>query len=109
MKARITIDHEASSSAAEGTYEIRDGIRNGLPAKIRIRPIGMVIDSPDAWKLVAVGLADPEDDECKARFTPQQVAEAKEKGHPRFMANLAAAIQQAKDDAMAAESEAEEE
>lgn len=35
--------------------------------QILIRPAGEVIDDPDCWRLCALGVASPEDDECRAK------------------------------------------
>jgi len=42
--------------------EIRDGERHEFP-----RPAGETVNHPDAWKLVAMGIAKPADEECLAR------------------------------------------
>lgn len=89
MKVRITTDHEAASSALPGTYEIRNGRR--------IRPVGMIIEGPQVYRLVRVGLADPADDECMAMFSADQIAEFKSVGHPYLMANHAREVQSARD------------
>lgn len=90
MKSIVTQDHYATSRALEGTFTLSDDGR-------RMRLVGQIIDAPDAWKVVASGLADPYDDECKARFTPEQVAFAKEVGHPALMRLHSEAVQEAKD------------
>ena len=44
------------------------------------RPVGTVIDHPDAYKLVRRGCADPADEECRiaADMTPEQLRKAQE-------------------------------
>jgi len=41
-------------------------------------PVGSIIDDPDCWRLVMMGVAVPYDDECrdKTAQTPEQVAAA---------------------------------
>jgi hypothetical protein len=41
-------------------------------------PVGTIIDDPDCWRLVMMGVAVPYDDECrdKTAQTPEQVAAA---------------------------------
>lgn len=99
MKARITYEHEATARAQPGTFEEKTEVRNGVPCVIRVRPVGMIIEQTDAWKLVANGIAEPADDECAARFTPEQVAYASENGHPRLMRLHKEKSQEAKDNA----------
>ena len=89
MKVIVTYEHEATARAPEGSFTWRDGQR--------IRAVGQVIETPDCWKLVANGLADPADEECWARFTPDQVAYAKEVGHPALIRLHAEARQEALD------------
>lgn len=95
MRVVVTFEHEATSRAPEGTFVVRDGKR--------IRPVGLEIEGPDVWKLVANGLADPADDECESMFTPEQVAYAKEVGHPALVRRHAEAVQEARDNASIAE------
>lgn len=80
MKVRITFPHEASSRAPEGTFTVVDGKRMRLP--------GLEIEGPDVFKLVGCGLAEPADDECAAMFSAEQIALAKETGHPMLMRQL---------------------
>jgi len=81
MKVRITFPHEASSRAPEGTFTVIDGKRMRLP--------GLEIEGPDVYKLVGCGLAEPADDECAAMFSLEQIALAKETGHPMLMRQMA--------------------
>lgn len=81
MKVRITFPHEATSRAPEGTFTVVDGKRMRLP--------GLEIEGPDVFKLVGCGLAEPADDECAAMFSAEQIALAKETGHPMLMRQLA--------------------
>jgi hypothetical protein len=54
MKAKLVRDAVYGPSAGGG--------RKNTPA-----PTGTVIEHPDAWKLVRMGMAEPEDDECRER------------------------------------------
>lgn len=94
MQVRITTEHAATNRAAEGTFEVIDGRR--------VRKVGLLIDGPDSWKLVAAGVAEPADDECKARFTPEQVAHCQAVGHPALVRLHAEAVAQRRDDASVA-------
>lgn len=40
-----------------------------------VKPSGTLIEHPDAWKLVQMGVADPADEECRqaAGLTPDQI------------------------------------
>lgn len=42
-------------------------------------PIGHPIDHPECWRLVTMGVAEPDDDECRAKagMTPEKTAAAK--------------------------------
>ncbi len=42
------------------------------------RPAGMIIDRPDAWQLVQMGMAVPHDDECRKKcgMTEEEIAAA---------------------------------
>ena len=42
------------------------------------KPIGTILDGPNSWKLVRMGVAEPADDECKlaANMTPEQMKRA---------------------------------
>lgn len=93
MKVRITCEHEASSRAPEGTYVLKDCVVAGQTVKKRIRPVGLILEGPDVYKLIGVGLADPIDEEATAKFTPAQIALAKATGHPALMAKNAEAQQ----------------
>lgn len=85
MRVRITCEHEASSRAPEGTYVLKDFVIAGQTVTKRIRPVGLELEGADVWKLIGVGIADPVDDEAKAKFTPAQIALAKATGHPELM------------------------
>lgn len=106
MQVRVTYEHEATSRAPEGTYEVRQVEKNGQSVSVRIRPVGLVIDAkdqPDCWKLVCVGVAVPHDEECKARFTEAQVEFAQQNGHARFMRKHQEALIEAREKASEAE------
>ena len=103
MKVRVTFEHEASSRAKKGTFIVRDAIVNGQPVKKRIREVGRILDGPDVHRLVGCGLAEPFDDECKKLFTADQIAAAKETGHPMLMTQLAERVAEEKDAVIAAE------
>lgn len=85
MRVRITCEHEASSRAPEGTYVLKDFVIAGQTVTKRIRPVGLELEGADVWKLIGVGIADPVDDEARAKFTPAQIALAKATGHPELM------------------------
>jgi len=53
------------------------------------KPNGTLIDHPDAWKLVRMGVAEPVDEECiaKADRTPEQLAAA-QAAYPRVAAGI---------------------
>ncbi len=103
MKVKVTIEHEASSSAPEGTFVLRDAIVNGQPVKKRFREVGRILEGPDVHRLVGCGIAEPADEECAKLFTPEQIAVAKATGHPMLMAQLAERVAEEKDAAMVAE------
>lgn len=103
MKVKVTIEHEASSSAPEGTFVLRDAIVNGQPVKKRIREVGRILEGPDVHRLVGCGIAEPADEECAKLFTADQIAVAKATGHPMLMAQLAERVAEEKDAAMVAE------
>ena len=92
MRVRITCEHEASSRAQEGTFVLRTVQIAGRSVTKRVRPVGMVLEGADVHKLIGVGLADPEDDEARAMFTPEQIRLAKATGHPYLMALNAEAV-----------------
>lgn len=103
MKVKVTFEHEASSRAPEGTFLLRDAVVNGQPVKKRIREVGRILEGPEVYRLVGCGLAEPADEECAALFSSEQIAKAKESGHPMLMTKLAERVAEEKDAAMVAE------
>lgn len=102
MRVRVTFEHEASSRAPEGTFVLRDAVVNGQPVKKRMREVGQILEGPEVHKLVGCGLAEPDDNECRALFTSEQIVAAKESGHPMLMTQLAERVAEEKDAAAVA-------
>lgn len=65
-----------------------------------IRPVGTEIDHPESWRLCEMGVAEPIDDEAKAKWAEREVHLEKTR------ANIRAAAESAKQ--QAAEEEAEQ-
>jgi hypothetical protein len=54
-------------------------IRDMPRPKGQVAPAGEVIDHPNAWRLVRMGVAEPADDECRAKadMSPEKMERAK--------------------------------
>lgn len=81
MKAKFIIGDAPysgpESAYVEDTHEV-EIMRNRRQVKIRVWNEGAIVDHPDSYRLVQMGLAIPADDECKdrANMSPEMIESA---------------------------------
>ena len=80
MKAVLVRDSDGTNPKwnAKAAHAAREAGRDYKIARLIPQPAGTVIDHPDAYKLVRMGMAVPHDEECRTKcgLSPVQVAEA---------------------------------
>ena len=88
MKAKLIRDMESPNPAFDFEQFGKLGPLYDVPQTIP-RPKGTVIDDPVAFRLVQMGVAIPEDDECEkaARRTPEQL-KAAQAGYDKLLKGM---------------------
>lgn len=79
MRAKIIRpDIEVNELAPTSVTVTRESLVNGELQDVRYFRLGAVVEDPLAWKWVRNGIAEPADEECraKARMTPHQLEQA---------------------------------
>ncbi len=73
----------------EEQYEFREVMQNGEMVSLPFWKLGAILEHPDAWMLVQMGVARPADDGCakRARMTPLMQIAA-EKAYERVNAGI---------------------
>lgn len=83
MKAKLVSQLDLSPTATPEQVAQSTTIQrtvNGRLQAVRILPVGAIVERPDAWQLVRIGVADPADAECveAAGMTQEQIKAAQQ-------------------------------